>query len=86
MRQVAASKQEADCGTAKKVARCRVAIHESEEGFSVWIPGLPGCVSQGDTEEDAMENIADALRDYLEVMSENTTPPGVQAREIEIAI
>lgn len=83
---MAASKQKADFGTTKQIARCRVAIHESEEGFCVWIPGLPGCVSQGDTEEDALENIADALRDYLEVMSENTVPPGVKVREIEIAI
>lgn len=52
---------------AKKVAGYPVAVHESEEGFCVWVPGMPGCVSQGDTEEDALANIADALRDYLEV-------------------
>ena len=48
----------------------RVALQESEEGFSVWVPGLPGCVSQGATEEEAMANIADAVREYLEVAVE----------------
>lgn len=86
MRHVAASKQETGFRTAKRVARCRVAVHESEEGFCVWIPGFPGCVSQGDTEEEALENIAEALRDYLEVMFENMAPSGVKAREIEIAL
>ncbi len=42
----------------------RVALQESEEGFSVWVPGLPGCVSQGTTEEEALANIADAVREY----------------------
>ena len=45
----------------------RVALQESEEGFSVWVPGLPGCASQGTTEEEALANIADAVREYLEV-------------------
>lgn len=45
----------------------RVALQESEEGFSVWVPGLPGCVSQGATEEEALANITDAVREYLEV-------------------
>lgn len=44
-----------------------VALHESDEGFSVWVPGLPGCASQGATEEEALANIADAVREYLEV-------------------
>ncbi len=47
--------------------RYRVALQESEEGFSVWVPGLPGCASQGATEEEALANIADAVREYLEV-------------------
>ena len=47
--------------------RYRVALQESEEGFSVWVPGLPGCASQGTTEEEALANIAGAVREYLEV-------------------
>ena len=64
--------------------RYRVALHESEEGFSVWVPGLPGCVSQGETEEEALANIADAVREYLEVALENTM--GMKIREIEVAV
>ena len=46
----------------------KVALHQSEEGFSVWVPGLPGCVSQGETEKEALENIAVAIREYLSVV------------------
>ena len=49
-------------------------------------PWVPGCVSQGDTEEEALENIADALRDYLEVTFDNLAQSGVKARAIEIAV
>jgi hypothetical protein len=41
----------------------KVRIHESEEGFSVSCPGLPGCWSQGETEEEALENIRIAIED-----------------------
>ena len=62
---------EAGVGTTKEVGTYPVAVHESEEGFCVWVPGMPGCVSQGDTEEDALANIADAFRDYVEVALDN---------------
>lgn len=39
----------------------KVVLNESEEGFSVSCPGLPGCWSQGATEEEALENIQDAI-------------------------
>ena len=39
---------------------------EPEGGFSVWIPSLPGCASQGETFEEAMENIKEAIALYLE--------------------
>ena len=39
----------------------------TEEGYSVSCPGLPGCWSQGATEEEALENIRAAIREYLEV-------------------
>jgi predicted RNase H-like HicB family nuclease len=61
----------------------KVALHQSEEGFSIWVPGLPGCVSQGDTEDEALENIADAIREYLSVISEQLE--GAEVREIEVA-
>jgi len=37
--------------------RYRVNIKKTEEGYTVWCPGLPGCWSQGETEEEALENI-----------------------------
>lgn len=61
-----------------------VALHRSEEGISVWVPGLPGCVSQGTTEEEALGNIADAIREYLDVVAEQLE--GAETREIEVAV
>ncbi len=43
----------------------KVVLLESEEGISVTCPGLPGCWSQGETEEAALENIGDAIRECL---------------------
>lgn len=48
----------------------KVNIKKTEEGFSVWCPGLPGCWSQGDTEEEALENIKDAIASYLDAVEE----------------
>ena len=45
----------------------KVALRKTEEGYSVSVPGLPGCWSQGRTEAEALENIEDALREYLAV-------------------
>jgi predicted RNase H-like HicB family nuclease len=47
-----------------------VVIEQSEEGFAVSVPGLPGCHSQGDTAAEALENVADAIREYLDVATE----------------
>jgi len=47
--------------------RYTVSLLKTDEGFSVWVPGLPGCASQGETEQEALENIQDAIREYLEV-------------------
>jgi len=40
-------------------------LEKTEEGYAVWCPGLPGCWSQGDTEEEVLENIKDAIETYL---------------------
>ena len=48
-------------------SRYSVSLKKTEEGYSVWVPGLPGCASQGNTEEEALENIRDAIAEYLEV-------------------
>lgn len=46
----------------------RVVLEEAEEGGCVvYVPALPGCVSQGETKEDALENIKEAIEVYLDV-------------------
>jgi len=62
----------------------RVAIFPSEEGYAVSVPGLPGCWSQGATEEDALANIEQAIREYLEVAEEQLQ--GAQVREVEVTV
>jgi predicted RNase H-like HicB family nuclease len=48
----------------------KVVLESSDEGIAVSVPGLPGCHSQGATEQEALANIADAIREYLEVAEE----------------
>ena len=48
----------------------KVRLRKSEEGYSVSCPGLPGCWSQGETEEEALENIQDAIKEYLAAVDE----------------
>lgn len=50
--------------------RYRVALRHSEEGYSVSVPALPGCWSQGDTEAEAIANIKIAIEEYLSVVEE----------------
>lgn len=49
----------------------RVVLIESEEGFAVGCPALPGCWTQGATREEALANIRDAIRDWLQVQEED---------------
>lgn len=64
--------------------RYRVALHLSEEGYSVSVPGLPGCHSQGATEEEAIENIKLAIADYLAVV-ENSLQGGI-TRDVDVVL
>lgn len=47
-----------------------VKLEKTDEGYAVWCPGLPGCWSQGDTEDEALENIKDAIVTYLATAAE----------------
>lgn len=62
--------------------RYKVILEQSEEGFSASVPGLPGCHSQGQTEQEALENITDAISEYLEVVAELSR--GKVTREVEV--
>jgi predicted RNase H-like HicB family nuclease len=61
----------------------KVVLYPSEEGYSVTALGLPGCWSQGATEAEALANIAEAIREYLDAEIEPTD--GAQIREVEVA-
>ena len=61
----------------------KIALRKSEEGFSVSVPGLPGCWSQGSTEEEAIQNIRDAIQEYLAARDELLE--GTVVREVEVA-
>ena len=60
----------------------KVVITESEEGFSASVPGLPGCHSQGATEQEALDNITDAIHEYLAAVS--GTLVEAEVREVEV--
>ena len=63
--------------------RYQVKLTKSEEGVAVSCPGLPGCWSQGATEEEALENIQDAIADYLSVVDELVQES--ETRYVEVA-
>jgi predicted RNase H-like HicB family nuclease len=62
----------------------RVNLFQSDEGWAVSCPDLPGCHSQGKTREEALENITDAARLWLEVEAEETGLKRVEQAEIAI--
>ncbi len=64
--------------------RYTVLVQESDEGFAVSVPGLPGCHSQGETEAEAIANITDAIREYLEAVEELAASAGTKQIVIEV--
>lgn len=63
----------------------KVALRKTDEGFSVSCPGLPGCWSQGKTEQEALENIADAISEFLAVSVALAETEDTDVREVEVA-
>lgn len=61
----------------------KIALERSDEGYSVSVPGLPGCWSQGATEAEAIDNIREAISEYLLVRDELLL--GSDVREVEVA-
>ncbi len=62
----------------------KVALRRTDEGYSVSCPGLPGCWSQGETEQESLENIQDAIREYLAAASE--LDRDAEIREVTVAL
>ncbi len=64
----------------------KVVLERSEEGgFTVYAPSLPGCVSEGETEDEALRNIREAIELYLEP-TEDDTILAENARVIELTM
>jgi len=62
--------------------RYKVVLKRSDEGYSVSCPGLPGCWSQGSSEKEALENIQDAIREYLAAVEESLK--SAEVREVDV--
>jgi len=66
--------------------KVKVVLEPSEEGgFTVYIPSLPGCISEGNTKEEALENIKEAIELYLEPVEDDLSCQ-LNAEVMEIAI
>lgn len=64
--------------------RYEIALHRSDEGVSVSVPELPGGWSQGRNEAEVVDNIREAIREYLSVVEQQLE--GADVREIDVAI
>jgi predicted RNase H-like HicB family nuclease len=67
----------------------RVLIQQDEDGvFVAEVPSLPGCISQGQTRSEAMENIREAILAYLESLEAHgePIPPSIEEEVIEVAV
>jgi predicted RNase H-like HicB family nuclease len=62
----------------------RVALRKTDEGYSVSCPGLPGCWSQGATEQEALDNIRSAIQEYLSARDELFEESGI--RQVEVTV
>jgi len=66
-----------------------IAVFEPDEekgGYTVYIPALPGCISEGDTFEEALKNIKEAASLYLEVMGERKEEPEIIVAPIKVKV
>jgi len=63
----------------------RIVFEPSDEGgYTVFVPALPGCISEGDTLQEARENIREAIALYLEPAEDATIPVGGLVEEIAV--
>ena len=64
--------------------KLKVALEPSDEGgYTVYVPSLPGCLSEGDNKEDALQNIREAIELYLESTEDDFLPQeGIEVLEL----
>jgi predicted RNase H-like HicB family nuclease len=75
-----------ECLEQEPLMKYRVLIEQDEDGFVAEVPALPGCVSQGETREDALANIREAIAGYLESLTEHQEPipPSIHEEIVEV--
>lgn len=66
--------------------KVKIVLEASEEGgYTVYVPSLPGCISEGDTKEEALANIREAIELYMEPVEDDiTVSPGREIAEIAL--
>ena len=66
--------------------KLKVILESSDEGgYTVYVPSLPGCISEGDNKEEALANIKEAIELYLEPVEDDFTPsPDTEITEIAV--
>ena len=63
--------------------KLKIVLQPSDEGgFTVYVPSLPGCVSEGETEQEALKNIREAIELYLEPVGDDLAGVENEVREI----
>ena len=66
--------------------KLKVVLESSEEGgYTVYVPSLPGCISEGDTREEALANVREAIELYLEPTDDDDIPQD-EAEVLELAV
>jgi predicted RNase H-like HicB family nuclease len=71
----------------RTVARYAVVIHgDPDGGFWAEVPALPGCYSQGETIDELMENVREAITGVLEVMKEQGRQPEPDIQILDVAV
>ena len=64
-----------------------ITINRDEDGMYIAeCPSIPGCISQGKTEEEAQENIQDAIKECLQVRAEKGFPLTITTRQVEVVV
>ncbi len=66
--------------------RCRVTLIEAPEGFTAWTHDLPGCITEGDTREEALKNLRCAIGEYIEAQQEVRAQFGTAISHVELTV